>query len=179
VLNTNIPLPTSTRRSQQNYSIKDVVKAFDTILKFTRFKEKIDKLVNYLASMGVNIDISSFSNPNMLIKQLMNLKKSGYNIDVDEIITELNNLEDIKLDEIERSIDIIRTFISISRSVSTIMSSLSKTALTTREDLDMLRSLFNIGKPIEDKVEDDYSEKLSEEEIRKIREEAKKMLLGV
>lgn len=173
---TNIPLPTSTKRHSENYSIKDVVKAFDIILKFTRFKEKIDAITAHLASAGISIDISSFSNPNVLIKQLMNLKRSGHNIDVEEIINELNNLEDIKLDEVEKSVEIIKTFMSISRSVSFIMTSLSKTASTSKEDLEMLKSLFNIGKSEnikEDRYEDDN---IPVEEIEKIRNEVRKIL---
>lgn len=176
-MNTNIPVPSSLpsimKDNYKKYSMKDVIRAITIISSFLRYKEKIDNIINYFSACGITLDFSVFSNPNLLMKQLLSLKSRNSNVDINEIINELNSLDDIKLDEIDEAINIIRSFISLSRNVSSIISILSKSTTTGIREIELLKGLFSI--PQQQKAYEE-EEVYDNAKIDKIREEVRKIL---
>lgn len=170
----NIPLPSQYDKTD-DVTISDVIKAIETIVKFSSFRSRINKILDSLVEYG--IDISAINSPEQLMRQLIRIRsKDSENRtisveDINDIIKEFEEFSKMKLSDIDRSIKIIAKYNSISRSIDGVMRLVSKQTITEDALLSFAKSIlgangnrkrkkhedeeeFEISKPSDKDIED-------------------------
>lgn len=158
----------------QKITFRDVIDALEKIHKFVSFGERVGKTIVALAKCGVDISRLNPMDFSSLMQVATALRSKGYDledIDIEELREEFEEIMDMELDEVAKSLGVINRFNALMKRASTTLRQASK-SIPNPEAVSNIMAMFNLypkkEKEIEEEVEEE--ETLDEETKRELQE---------
>jgi hypothetical protein len=153
--------------------ILDVVDAIHKIKRFSDFTREFSKIAVALAGAGVDISKINPNNMSDLFRlvQGMGRVKNIREEDIEHLKREYEDVMNLSLSDLRNMCSMIRQFISISMTIDSTVSYMSRTAKAGKEELDMMKTLLGIRTAEEEPIEEEVEiGGLSQEELEELRD---------
>lgn len=162
---------------RKSVTFRDVIESLEKIHRFVSFGEKLGKAIFSLAKAGVDVNRLNPMDFQSILQLATSLRSKGYDlddIDFEELKQEFEEILDMDLNEIRRSITIIQRYCSISRMATNVLKTASKSMPANPEAVSNVMAMFGLQPKTEttESTEEEEIEEteLTEEDIKDFRE---------
>lgn len=159
---------------KEKVRLSEVVNAIRTIKAFVDFRDKVNELLIYMASAGIDISKVNFNNPMSLMKAFSVMRKSNVDVDIETIFDELGSADEITFEEVENAVRVLTRYATVSGKIDSMLSRFSRDSRMGAGDVESLAEMFGLkvgsrsGGQVEES-EDDVDVELTDEDIEEIR----------
>jgi len=163
-------------------TMRDLGWALKVLKNFMAARESLADLLKMLADAGVDVRGVNWEDPFSIMQAFMQAKGMGADVDIDTVVSVIEELEDVSFADIARAIDILETFMMLNERASKVAGRFAKRRVSSKE-FDLLANMMGLNMggaggasalapsaPVTRDVEDyEEDEEVDEELVNKMR----------